>query len=85
MYNRDREQVAFYEQPSQISGYEYEVLACKEAWKGVEGMSGYASCRDPSDYGTDGCHPRRMGDEIPPGKIERYQELCDYSKRKTAP
>lgn len=31
VYNAEREQIAFYEQPKQITGYEYEVLACKEA------------------------------------------------------
>lgn len=41
VYNRDREQVAFYEQPSQISGYEYEVLACKEALE-----KGWKECPD---------------------------------------
>lgn len=41
VYNQDREQIAFYEQPAQISGYEYEVLACKEALE-----KGWKECQD---------------------------------------
>lgn len=31
VYNEEREVKAVYEQPKQITGYEYEVLACKNA------------------------------------------------------
>lgn len=41
VYNEKREQIAFYEQPKQITGYEYEVLACKEALE-----KGWIECPD---------------------------------------
>lgn len=41
VYNENREVKAVYERPKQISGYEYEVLACKEALE-----KGWTECPD---------------------------------------
>jgi len=41
VYNENREVKAVYERPEQISGYEYEVLACKEALE-----NGWTECPD---------------------------------------